>query len=115
MMADLLAVAGHLCDLLIWLWVVGLVAQTFPRAPRMLVTIKQEIHPFYPYIVLASLAINVGGYDLGQQVIAYLGTAFMIYVWYRFGGDDDDRWKRRRRRAAARIRSLGHRLTVEPA
>lgn len=98
------------------LWSLGsIVIRMRPDNPGPLGTVKRELHPFIPAILLLNLISGTwGSQDWGMNAFAYFINTVALIGWL-LQHDDDDRWKRRRRRLASKVASAGHRLTVVPA
>lgn len=100
----------------LFLWAFGSLAVFLrPDSPGLLGTIKRELHPFIPVVLLINIIHGTwGSQGWGMNAFTYFINIVSLIGWL-LQDDDDDRWKRRRRRLASKVASAGHRLTVVPA
>lgn len=76
-----------------------------------LLTIRNELHPVYPFALTVFFLCMVDGHDLAKS----LGYLAALGPWFLTNGDD--RWTRRRARLTGRVRrtAAGYRLDDESA
>lgn len=106
---------AYLVVILLWTYGFGSFGRTL-RAPQWVATFAHEVHPFFLYILVIDLGLQVWQSEsFGESFTSYFIKAIQFTAWYFADrDDDDDRWKRRRRKVGDKVRSIGHRLAVVP-
>jgi hypothetical protein len=112
-----------LLDLVALVWyLANLAVQIRRRAgttsgPSLAKVVRRQLGPVFLPSIFGSVVIDaLTGQIHGGAGVALDGIRVVVAIlaWITRGRDDDDDWKRLLHRIAGRVRSLGHRLTVEP-